>query len=87
MNPYDPPNTGEERTQQPHEQKNLVTLVVILACLLVVGGMVTFAMVRAERARVMRVEMIRAKLAAELEALRAREAASKQETPSTPSSQ
>ena len=72
MNPYEPPQAGGERTNDSPRRKRLGAFALILAVVLVIGGVSTLSMMRAEQA--------------EAEAMRIREAAkaASQGNPSDP---
>jgi len=87
MNPYEAQQTGSDRKPATRRRKWPVVVAVFLAGFLAIGGMAMLIMFRVERALAMQVKANRAEQAAQAEALRAREAASKAESvtePSTP---
>ena len=77
MNPYEPPHTADEKIPQHRRRKRYVAWGLIIAASLIIGGMVTLFVVRVAAARAMQAESIRARQAAEVAELRAREAALK----------
>lgn len=75
MNPYEPPHTADEQIPQQRRRKRFIAWGLIIAAGLIIGGAVTFFMVRIQATRAMQAELMRARQAAEVAELRAREAA------------
>jgi hypothetical protein len=81
VNPYEAPQTGDDRIPRLPRRSLVVVVSLAVAAGIIVGGGLTFYHARAERARAIAAAMIRAEQAAQAEALRAREAALKAESP------
>ena len=78
MNPYEPPQTADERIPAQRRRKLIVALSLAVAAGMIIGGMVTFSMMRIQATRAEQ-ESMRARQAAEVAEQRAREAALKAE--------
>ena len=72
MNPYEPPQTADERIPSQRRRKLIVALSLAVAAGMIIGGMVTFFMVR--------IQATRARQAAEVAQQQAREAVLKSES-------
>lgn len=75
MNPYETPQTVDERIPAQRRRKLIVALLLAVAAGMIIGGMSTFFMVRIQATRAKQAESLRARQAAEAAELRAREAA------------
>ena len=79
MNPYEPPQTADERNPAQRRRKLFVAVSLAVVAGMIIGGIAMFSMMRIQVTRA-EDESIRARQAAEIAELRAQEAALKAES-------